>query len=835
MGSDEFTAAMDEFATFHFRGGTRGKQGRSPLRRLLQPFDEQIRAYLDSQFGGICAYTEQPVPTSDALGLAWHRPPSNATGLDGSIHGDHYWWLAFDHRNWYLVAEQTASIKGNSFPVVGARMEPPELSAPRMPRRRPGPLDYGLIIDPCEDPPSFWLRFEADGSVRARRNLLGEDRGAATISALDLDNKDLTTSRSRAVQPVLAALSDFEAFALGEALAEHAAPGTPHAGAIAQLVIRRRIELLPPLGAAEIEAVLHRYRDEFLNEFAESGAELDLHDAGGRQLIVEAAEQAFEALPNEAFGEPFQQLLSEVTSVPLPPVAADIAPEDTIARVEPTDRRRRAINPKTTISPTNRITRIEIKNFRAIAHIELGIEADTIDLLDVLDLEDDERESIVTLSGRRWKMLLGENGSGKSSILHAIALALSGAELEAAMERADLVWDDLLRWGDADGNRPDGRVLIEFTGGETIDLRFDESSHRFWGLGKDAPAIHVNLRGYGAARFPATDRSGTSSDELLARALENPGETSCNIDNLLDSTVPVLNAKAWLGALDDAAFNVAAETISDLLGESSLVRAGGAEGPPAAGQRITRAPIDPQRPTEPRKVLVDGEPLSLVSDGYRSVIALGCEIMAGVGGLTSRSGGSSDMREAIGVVLIDEIGAHLHPRWRMQITGKLRKAFPNVQFFVTTHEPLCLRGLVEREVVRVTKYEEHGVLLDEIDRAPGRYRVDQLLTSEFFGLNSAIDPRVDRLFAEYYELKRKARPSSAQLERLEQLEERINDKALRPVLGYTRRDQLIFEAIDEFLIDDPLDAALPEARRARRNEIVQRVAGIWRRFGDGSP
>ncbi len=434
-------------------------------------------------------------------------------------------------------------------------------------------------------------------------------------------------------------------------------------------------------------------------------------------------------------------------------------------------------------------------------------------------------------------MLLGENGSGKSSILHAIAMALAGAELDDALERADLTWGDLLRWGDSAGNRPDGRVLLEFTGGQKIDLRFDDKAHKFWGLGKDAPAVNINVRGYGAARFPATDRSRTSSTDLLDKLLNSPGETTCNIDNLLDSTVPILNAKAWLGALSDPAFNVAAETISDLLGESSIVRAPNGAGSPAStsSRRITRAALDPSKPDEPRQVLVDGEPLSLVSDGYRSVIALGCEIMAGVGGLTSQSGGTSDLREAVGIVLIDEIGAHLHPRWRMQITGKLRKAFPNVQFFATTHEPLCLRGLVEREVVRVTKYENHGVLLDEIDRAPGRYRVDQLLTSEFFGLNSAIDPKVDRLFGEYYELKRRPRLSSVQLERLEQLEHQINDKALRPVLGYTRRDQLIFEAIDEFLIDDPLDAALPAERKARRNQIVQQVAGIWKQFGEATP
>lgn len=836
MDSDEFRAAMDEFAAFHFRGGTRGKQGRSPLQRLLDPFTDQMTSYLHDQFDGVCAYTEVKGADDNPLLPTWHRPPDNAMGLDGSISAKHYWWLAFDYRNFYLAASRSIAIKGNSFPVFGERSDPPTQSEPGMPRRRPGPLDYGLILDPCEDRPAYWLRFERNGTMAPRRNLLGEDRGLATATALDLANPNMNESRRRAIEPAVRDLPRlFEPHGLPEALAEFAGVGAAHRGAIAQVLIRRRVEKLPVLTAAELDAVLHDHCDEFLNEFAEAAANEDAlaqYEPDARVMIVEAADEAFDSMPNEAFGEVWQRLLSEVTSVPLPPLVAAPALEDTIAPTLVTSRQRRTINPKTTISPTNRIERIEIKNFRAIEHLVLELETDDIDLLEVLDLEPDERDEIGSLGGRRWKMFLGENGSGKSSILHAIALALSGAELETVLEDAGLDWADLLRWGEDDGKRPDGRVLIEFTGRQKIDLRFDAEGHRFWGLGKDAPAIHVNIRGFGATRFPAHDRRGVSDADLLARVIENPGATSCNVDNLLDSTIPVMSAKTWLGALDDEDFNVAAETLGDLLGETSTMRSGHGR-IASTGRRITRASDDPT------DVFVDREKLRDVSDGYKSVIALGCEIMAGVGGLTSASGGTSDFRNAVGIVLIDEIGAHLHPRWRMQITGKFRKAFPKVQFFVTTHEPLCLRGLVEREVVRVTKYEEHGVLLDEIDRAPDRYRVDQLLTSEFFGLNSAIDPRVDRLFTEYYELKRKElergeRLSSAQLERLAELEDRVNSKALRPVLGYTRRDQLIFEAIDRFLISDTRDAEKPEKRRERREAIVKNVADIWNQFGEPS-
>ena len=48
--------------------------------------------------------------------------------------------------------------------------------------------------------------------------------------------------------------------------------------------------------------------------------------------------------------------------------------------------------------------------------------------------------------------------------------------------------------------------------------------------------------------------------------------------------------------------------------------------------------------------------------------------------------------EASGVILIDEIDLHLHPKWQREILRKLHEVFPNVQFIVTTHSPIILQG-----------------------------------------------------------------------------------------------------------------------------------------------
>ena len=101
-------------------------------------------------------------------------------------------------------------------------------------------------------------------------------------------------------------------------------------------------------------------------------------------------------------------------------------------------------------------------------------------------------------------------------------------------------------------------------------------------------------------------------------------------------------------------------------------------------------------------------------------------------------------------------------------------------------------------------------------------RVDQLLTSEHFGLNSTIDPELDALFAEYYLLKAKPHPTAADRRRLAELTTRLDGL---DVLGTTRRERIVYEAADDYLakaasLGDPGDRLeLEEATKRQIREI----------------
>lgn len=91
-------------------------------------------------------------------------------------------------------------------------------------------------------------------------------------------------------------------------------------------------------------------------------------------------------------------------------------------------------------------------------------------------------------------------------------------------------------------------------------------------------------------------------------------------------------------------------------------------------------------------------PYESLSDGQRSIFGL-------VGDLAVRAArlnphlGARTLQETPGVVLIDELDLHLHPRWQRRIVGDLRRTLPRVQFIATTHSPFLIQAIEPGELI----------------------------------------------------------------------------------------------------------------------------------------
>jgi uncharacterized protein (TIGR02646 family) len=411
---------------------------------------------------------------------------------------------------------------------------------------------------------------------------------------------------------------------------------------------------------------------------------------------------------------------------------------------------------------TRRIERIVVENFKVIRSLDLAL----------------PRLASETASAP-WLMLLGENGCGKSSLLQAVALALMGEEARNALgEDASMYVRN--------GTRR-GRVEVHLAGSVTpIVVEFRRDSSRF--EGETEPK--VLLLAYGATR-------------LLPRGtlVSPPLGGTVRVTNMFDPFSPIGNATEWLLKFDDARFDAIARALKSLMSleqEDRIIR----------NRRAKRIEV------EAFGIRV---PIEHLSDGYQSVVALATDIMAV---LLERW---PSVEAAEGTVLIDELGSHLHPRWRMRIVPSLREVFPRVQFLASTHDPLCLRGLENGEVAVMERNPEGDIVaITDLPSVAG-LRVDQLLTSEHFGLNSTIDPELDALFAEYYLLTAKRKRTAAEERRHADLKARLDELQ---VLGATRRERLVLEAADDFLARESTLAST-EDRVALKKKTKARIADIW--------
>ncbi|MBY3314726.1 AAA family ATPase [Rhizobium laguerreae] len=401
------------------------------------------------------------------------------------------------------------------------------------------------------------------------------------------------------------------------------------------------------------------------------------------------------------------------------------------------------------------LQRVEIVNFKALREMTLHF---------------GEPES----DRSPWIALLGENSTGKSTLLQAIALTLAGAPEARRLVRPDHV----LSTGEEEGS-----VRIWFwDNDEPAELHFRQGAESFTGTLRPSAVV----LGYGAVRYAERRRQRSDRSPRFSR-----------IQALLDPIAKIRYSGAWFAKLDPKRFVVAQRVLQSVLPDDGRTT--------VLDRTQRRAIFD-----------VGGHrgPLSELSAGYQTIIGICADIMRL---LFERW---DTISSATGIVLIDEIDAHLHPRWAMRIVRALREAFPQVQFIVSTHNPLVLRGLRNKEAALLRREGDHIVLDQDLPPIEGM-PVDELLTSRVFGLDSTVDPDTEAKLNEYYHLL--SLPSdSARAQRLDELRATIGD---REALGRNARERLMLEAAAQYIRETNNS---PDLRRANSPETLRRVRDLVR-------
>ncbi|WNG52103.1 AAA family ATPase [Archangium minus] len=374
----------------------------------------------------------------------------------------------------------------------------------------------------------------------------------------------------------------------------------------------------------------------------------------------------------------------------------------------------------------------------------------------------------------RWTVILGNNGMGKTTLLQALTsfepvrTALSPTTPlyipRGHIQSRRLSWYPLRHQRDIaqfSASLTLGRLLTAGSaGGRDIKMHYDLTHEGpFSAIGTYETIQSLVCYGYGATR-----RMGTGS-------LSTPKDSHPS-DSLFLEDVPLRNAEEWLLQADYAASKEShnqgspgeatkqrdriKQLLLELLPEVSDMRFA----PP--DMRNPAARVEVQTPYG----WVAMRSLSL---GYRTLIAWMVDLASR---LFERYPDSPNPLAEPAVVLVDEIDLHLHPTWQRQLINYLTGHFPNTQFIVTAHSPLVVQSATDANIVVLKQEGDHVVIDNDVESIRG-WRVDQILTSDLFGLETARPPQIQEFLKERTALLSKSRLTKKDEARLRELESAI--------------------------------------------------------------
>ncbi|HTI20509.1 MAG TPA: AAA family ATPase [Kutzneria sp.] len=355
-----------------------------------------------------------------------------------------------------------------------------------------------------------------------------------------------------------------------------------------------------------------------------------------------------------------------------------------------------------------------------------------------------------------WTVVAGRNGSGKTTLLRAMAVALGG---EAMAYSLGLGFDN---WVSSGSDYAAVMATVQFD--PALDLmrsrRKVQPRHVMAGVvwkimgGGDNSFEHVAmyvdsaesiasvvdvaygesakgwlLLGYGPfRRLTGIDgRSpGGRAERRLATLFDENSSLVEGVGWLVQQHLRALEGRKGAEDLKDAVLRVLAD---GLLPDDFAVR-----GVDSDGLWVLR-----------------GErsfPLREMSDGYRTVTALVVDMISQIHEAYGRLTLDGTVVMNPGVVLIDEVDAHLHVSWQKRIGGWLTEHFPNIQFIVTTHSPYVCQAADPGGLIRLPGPDEETPPQIVDDDLYGRIVYgsgDDVVLSELFGLETGYSDRAREL------------------------------------------------------------------------------------------
>jgi predicted ATP-binding protein involved in virulence len=372
----------------------------------------------------------------------------------------------------------------------------------------------------------------------------------------------------------------------------------------------------------------------------------------------------------------------------------------------------------------------------------------------------------------RWTVILGANGVGKTTVLRALALLNKERFLRLSGLNGDSLIFQLWR-----NKHVTTEIRIKYSDDHATQARLDfavdaEGTLKVSNLNR---RNDVKVAGFGAGRSwrNSAEESSEPTETLFNRdaQVRDPSETLFRFDYREKSENS--NGPSRFQAFKKA-------LTSGILPDVQDLRMGFAEN--------DRPIIEFQTP--------DGWiALDDMSWGYQVFAAFAADYASRL--IEWYPDSKTPLAEP-GICLVDELDLHMHPSWQRKVIDDLSNIFPATQFIVTVHSPLVVQAaedanlaVLKRDPNDPSKVQIHN----DVEAIKG-WRIDQVLTSDLFGLESSRPPSVVKALDERASLLAENAPTPEQQARLDALEAEAMDLPSAATLWEEEARALVLRAAE---------------------------------------
>lgn len=333
---------------------------------------------------------------------------------------------------------------------------------------------------------------------------------------------------------------------------------------------------------------------------------------------------------------------------------------------------------------------------------------------------------------RQWTVFIGNNGHGKTTVLRAIALGLG--DEGTSSELLSLLPGEFIRVNKKGNYQQPCQIVVSLRDYETervIQIK-----------------THLERDGSGSVRVrkEVDDKNFSWSELFVCGYGSNRG-----IGGRMHSQYALRNSLLTL--FNDRAGLLEPESILRDFALLAAQRKKNQPDPQAEMHSLLRKlwGLQPNHTLEitAERVIIHGPwggmPFHALGDGYRGTGSWLLDLL----GNNLKAGRWSGEPKLAGIVLLDEMDEHLHPRWQKSLVPILRRLLPNIQFITTTHSPLAIVNTRESELYATQLHNAVAELVPNALPMPNGRNANEILMGEWFGLESTLDSSSEKLLAKY--------------------------------------------------------------------------------------